>query len=308
MPTEEALDEMTQRVKDAAPAVYAYIQSKNRKVKFAYEDGGFFDNIWMRTDESDDDLTVVLNSDYSQFDQFVNFTEKVRQSDEYKKWLKENTTPEPYSISPIYNSYAEKKFADFQKFERVQVPWMKRAGATDAEIENARYFQIAYTIVGPGEAGEQLLLAVGGPAAAKGGANFNRGAAKAQAAINARIDGIQGTQACLISNTAVPRNYYPRTTIVGTEKIPPTGAQPNSIYVRTTKHGAAVQTTIHDQRGRAIGHIDWKDGEAHIFTVPGDPSSGHGPGSAHIPLFDARIPLDWHTLPSGVRPVLRRGR
>jgi len=81
----------------------------------------------------------------------------------------------------------------------------------------------------------------------------------------------------------------------------------NSVHVRTTQDGRAIQSTVFNQRSEALGHIDWKDLEGHYFSTPGYPKSGHGAGNAHIPLGDARIPDDWTRLPSGVTPVPPRG-
>jgi len=81
----------------------------------------------------------------------------------------------------------------------------------------------------------------------------------------------------------------------------------NSVHVRTTQDGRAIQSTVFNQRGEALGHIDWKDLEGHYFSTPGYPKSGHGAENAHIPLGDLRIPADWTRLPSGVTPVPPRG-
>ena len=82
---------------------------------------------------------------------------------------------------------------------------------------------------------------------------------------------------------------------------------PNSVHVRTTRDGKAVQSTIYNEYGEAVGHIDWKDLEGHHFSTPGQPATGHGAGNAHIPLSDPRIPADWQVLPLGVTPVQPRG-
>ena len=55
----------------------------------------------------------------------------------------------------------------------------------------------------------------------------------------------------------------------------------NTVHVRTTQDQRAVQSTIFNQRGEAMGHIDWKDLEGHYFSTPGYPNSGHGAGKTH---------------------------
>ena len=87
------------------------------------------------------------------------------------------------------------------------------------------------------------------------------------------------------------RTTAPRLSIeTGTAKPPNVGGKPNSVHIRTTRDGKAVQSTIYNDKGEAIGHIDWKDSEGHIFDVPGQPATGHGPGHDHLPLGD--LPAD----------------
>jgi len=151
-------------------------------------------------------------------------------------------------------------------------------------------------------------------AARQDGETFNKAAPRmwaehnaAQAAANqAAANQTASARMGSLSNNGFGQPYGTRPVQSSTAKPSLTGAYPNSIHVRLTADGRAVQSTIYDQNGAAIGHIDWKDREGHIFS-PGRPWTGHGPGSAHIPLTDLRIPPDWQTLPIGVTPVLRRG-
>ncbi|MNS00683.1 tRNA3(Ser)-specific nuclease WapA precursor [compost metagenome] len=82
---------------------------------------------------------------------------------------------------------------------------------------------------------------------------------------------------------------------------------PNSIYVQVDPNGGrAIQSTVYDRNGRAIGQVDWKQhgkagpGHGHIMTEPGRIGSGHGQGSQHVPF--EKVPQNWTTLPSGVAP------
>ncbi|ADG67426.1 hypothetical protein Plim_1593 [Planctopirus limnophila DSM 3776] len=107
--------------------------------------------------------------------------------------------------------------------------------------------------------------------------------------------------------TQIPENSTSnRPVFIGTEYPKLTGAHPNSIHIRLSRDGRAVQTTIFNERGEAIAHIDWKDREGRLFTIPGSPRSGHGPGAPHLKLTDPLIPPDWQMLPQGVIPVPQR--
>jgi hypothetical protein len=96
---------------------------------------------------------------------------------------------------------------------------------------------------------------------------------------------------------------------VGTEKAWASGATPNSKWtqVHPTMRDKAIQTTIYDKKGRAIGQVDWKkqhgaaSGHGHGLTRPGDFSSGHqGNGLFYPP---GQLPLGWGNLPSGISPI-----
>ena len=147
-----------------------------------------------------DHRVLVVNTDYSEFDQYVNVTRALRDSDPFKDFIRENTKPVYDSIRPTYNNYGSMKSAQHQKFEDSTAPFMRAAGATESEIWCARTFMYTYDIVGPGEFGEQVLLAAS-PRAAKTQAKFNQGAFKAEQQINARIDGATLTQQCLMRST-----------------------------------------------------------------------------------------------------------
>ena len=84
------------------------------------------------------------------------------------------------------------------------------------------------------------------------------------------------------------------------------GATPNSIYTHI-KNNRAVQNAIYDNNGMVIGHVDFKNhgglavsGHGHKFSIPGDPSSGHGRGAIHYLPTD--LPSEWLRLPSGILP------
>ncbi len=86
------------------------------------------------------------------------------------------------------------------------------------------------------------------------------------------------------------------------------GATPNSRYVQLhPQSGRAIQTTIYDEAGDAIGHVDWKyqhgaaPGHGHRFDVPGDPSTGHGGQGTFYPA--GQLPEGWGELPPNVLPI-----
>ncbi len=94
----------------------------------------------------------------------------------------------------------------------------------------------------------------------------------------------------------------------GTKKAWSEGATSNSIYTRVEpKTGNALQNTIYDSNGKAIGQVDFKphmnktqpSGHGHIMTEPGNLSSGHN--GDHIP--NSQLPTDWNALPEGVVPM-----
>ena len=87
--------------------------------------------------------------------------------------------------------------------------------------------------------------------------------------------------------------------VAGTAKGSMEG-KPNSIYVQTTKDGRAVQSTVYNKDGRAVGHVDWKGSHGHKFE-PGKPNTGHGPGKEHIPL--EKLPDSWRKLPENIEPI-----
>jgi len=87
-----------------------------------------------------------------------------------------------------------------------------------------------------------------------------------------------------------------------------TGAEPNSKWTQTSGDGTkAVQNTVYDSAGRAVGQVDFKQhgpgappGHGHSFP-PGQPGAGHGPGASHIP--PNQVPPGWATIPTGTTPA-----
>jgi RHS repeat-associated protein len=102
-------------------------------------------------------------------------------------------------------------------------------------------------------------------------------------------------------------NPFPGGAFQGIDKPLIEGATPNSIYTQVDTNGNAVQNAIYDENGDVVGHVDFKNhgagapsGHGHIFPEPGNPASGHGPGSPHIP--NDQLPAGWDQLPTGVQP------
>jgi hypothetical protein len=93
----------------------------------------------------------------------------------------------------------------------------------------------------------------------------------------------------------------------GTAQAVRRGATPNSRYVQLHPNGRAIQTTIYDDAGDAIGHVDWKyqhgaaPGHGHRFGTPGDPSTGHGGQGMFYPA--GQLPEGWGELPPNVVPI-----
>jgi RHS repeat-associated protein len=92
----------------------------------------------------------------------------------------------------------------------------------------------------------------------------------------------------------------------GPTKPPTRGGPPDSVYTHTDQNGKALQNAIYDNHGNVIGYVDFKNhggatsGHYHEFPVPGDPSSGHGPGAPHFP--HNTLPPRWGHLPPGIPP------
>jgi RHS repeat-associated protein len=93
----------------------------------------------------------------------------------------------------------------------------------------------------------------------------------------------------------------------GQTRPPVTGGTPNSVYTWLKDGRSAYQNWIYDQNGNVIGHVDFKNhgngalsGHGHRFSIPGNPSSGHGNAGPHIPWN--QLPSDWKLLPPGVPP------
>jgi RHS repeat-associated protein len=93
-----------------------------------------------------------------------------------------------------------------------------------------------------------------------------------------------------------------------TEKPRATGATPNSIYTKTDKTGTvAVQNTVYDAQGNAIGQVDFKNhgggavsGHGHVLEPPGNLMGGHGPNAVHIE--PTKVPPEWSAIPPGMKP------
>ena len=94
----------------------------------------------------------------------------------------------------------------------------------------------------------------------------------------------------------------------GPEKGWADGAEPNSKWTQTSSDGTkAVQNTIYDASGRAVGQVDFKShgseappGHGHILS-PGKLGSGHGEGATHIP--PEKVPAGWADIPKGLEPA-----
>ncbi len=105
-----------------------------------------------------------------------------------------------------------------------------------------------------------------------------------------------------------PLGLAPKKTNTGTTKGGAKG-EPNSRYVQLheTMKDKAIQTTIYDSEGRAIGHVDWQaqhgvaSGHGHGFETPGDFSSGHGGRGTFYPPNS--LPSGWGELPPGISPI-----
>ena len=99
----------------------------------------------------------------------------------------------------------------------------------------------------------------------------------------------------------------------GAEKAWPSGAESNSKWTQTTGDGTkAVQNTIYDADGNAVGQVDFKKhgpgappGHGHSFP-PGQPGVGHGPGATH--LDPTNVPEGWADIPPGLQPAQPLGQ
>ena len=95
----------------------------------------------------------------------------------------------------------------------------------------------------------------------------------------------------------------------GPGKAWPEGATPNSKWtqVHPEMPDKAIQTTIYDGNGKAIGQVDWKpqhgqgSGHGHGLTTPGDFYSGHQGNGTFYP--SGQLPEGWGNLPPGVGPI-----
>jgi RHS repeat-associated protein len=100
----------------------------------------------------------------------------------------------------------------------------------------------------------------------------------------------------------------------GTAKPIPTGAAPESIYTKTDSTGIfAVQNTVYDENGAAIGQVDFKNhggcacsGHGHVIHPPGNLRGGHGATAVHILPND--VPQEWSAVPPGITPATPIGQ
>ncbi|WP_338846797.1 RHS repeat-associated core domain-containing protein [Massilia sp. W12] len=99
----------------------------------------------------------------------------------------------------------------------------------------------------------------------------------------------------------------------GKDKPKATGV-PDSIYTKTDGTGSvAVQNTIYDSQGNAIGQVDFKNhgggavsGHGHVLTPPGNFASAHGPSAVHLP--PNQVPAGWGAIPTGMTPATPIGQ
>ncbi|SEK13160.1 RHS repeat-associated core domain-containing protein, partial [Achromobacter sp. NFACC18-2] len=99
----------------------------------------------------------------------------------------------------------------------------------------------------------------------------------------------------------------------GRDKALPTGV-PESIYTKTDASGKlAVQNTVYNVDGKAIGQVDFKNhggcacsGHGHILNPPGNFKSAHGQSAVH--LAPESVPDGWSTIPEGLIPATPIGK
>ncbi|WP_269765654.1 RHS repeat-associated core domain-containing protein, partial [Burkholderia ubonensis] len=99
----------------------------------------------------------------------------------------------------------------------------------------------------------------------------------------------------------------------GTDKALPVST-PESVYTTTDASGTlAVQNTIYDSNGNAVGQVDFKNhggcacsGHGHVLNPPGNFKSAHGPTAVHIPPAD--VPDGWSKIPAGLTPATPIGK
>ncbi len=93
-----------------------------------------------------------------------------------------------------------------------------------------------------------------------------------------------------------------------TELAPRDGTgTPNSVYTQLSGNGQfAVQNTIYNSDGLAVGQVDFKrhgaavPGHGHILNPPGNIESGHGANAVHLP--PDQVPKGWSVIPPGTQP------
>ena len=133
-----------------------------------------------------------------------------------------------------------------------------------------------------------------------GFASFQKGMA-----VGADVSGI--ATAGLIGARATSNG--PPNRFSGPDKAWAEGATPNSSWtqIHPDMPDKAIQTTIYNGNGSAIGQVDWKpqhgqgSGHGHGLTTPGDFSSGHQGNGVFYP--PGQLPAGWGTLPKGVGPI-----
>lgn len=99
----------------------------------------------------------------------------------------------------------------------------------------------------------------------------------------------------------------------GTRRPWTKGATPNSKYYHLDKNGKVKQTSVYNENGKVVGHVDYKNhgkgahsGHGHQFPEAGNPASGHGRGKPHIP--NNQLPDDWTSLPLDLQPGVPIGK
>ncbi|MDF9618450.1 RHS repeat-associated core domain-containing protein, partial [Pseudomonas entomophila] len=93
----------------------------------------------------------------------------------------------------------------------------------------------------------------------------------------------------------------------GTDKPKPKGP-PNSVYTKLNgDKDLAVQNTVYNREGVAIGQVDFKNhgegapsGHGHILNPPGNFASAHGAGAVHVPPVE--VASGWSVIPPGTKP------
>ena len=129
-------------------------------------------------------------------------------------------------------------------------------------------------------------------------------------AINQGVrSGIQSGATATVAERKLNTITHPQLRFSGPEKARQTTTTPYSKYtqVHPTMPGKAIQTTIYDGHGKAVGQVDWTaqhgpgPGHGHGLATPGSFKSGHhGNGTFYQP---GQLPPAWGALPKGIEPI-----